>query len=313
MRIFRTIGVIGVTTAFFLSSTIALAEERTVPARPIPAVRAVKAEVRAMTASTTRVEAMKEVKEKMETKREEVKIQREEKREEVKTQMEVKREEMKTQREMKREETKEKMETRREEAKNLMETRREEAKVRMEEKRTKAKEHLSEIKDKKKQEVAQRLADQFGNLNKTWTDHFMKQLDQYDVVLVKIQDRAVIVTEAGKDVADITTAIQSANTAIDTARTAVVAQAAKTYVLDTPEVVTTASTTTEVGQEQLVANLKSSFQELHKVLFADLKALRDGSMTDARKSVKTALEVLKKVPAVNDDRTTSATTTTESN
>lgn len=281
MRIFRTIGVVGTAIAFLLSSTVALAAER----KPVPAVRALKGDVRPMAASTTR----QETKDKMEVKREEVKVRVESKREEIKSQMEAKREE----------------------AKGLMESRREEAKARIEDRRAKAEARLAEIKDKKKQELSQRLANQFMDLNKTWTDHFMKQLDQYVAVVAKIQDRAGIAESAGKDVSAVTAAIQSAIMAIDTARTSVVAQAAKTYVLGTASIATTASTTSEVGQEQLMKNIRNSFQELHKTLFADLTALRDGAMKNARNSVQGALKALKAIPAVDEEGT--AATTTESN
>jgi len=259
MHIFRTIGVVGILTTLFLSSAVALAEERPVPTRPI------------------RVEAVKEVKDRVQAVREEEKDKMEAKREEMKTQMEAKREE---------------------------------AKVRGEEKRAKAEERLSEIKDKKKQELVQRLAKQFEKLNKTWTDHFIKQLDQYDAVVLKIQDRATIAMNAGKDVSVTTTALQSAKTAIDSARTAIIVQATKTYVLDESTVATIAPVATQSGQEQLVKNAKNSFQELHKTLFTDLTALRDGPMREVRKSVQGAFQTLEKVPAVNED---TASTTVETN
>lgn len=182
-----------------------------------------------------------------------------------------------------------------------------EVKERVEEKRAKAEERLSEIKDKKKQEMAQRFAKQIEELNKTWTDHFTQQLDRYDAVVKKIQDRAAIAAGTGKDVSATTAAVQSAKAAISTARAAVVAQAAKAYVLDAAAVATTASTTTQVGQEQLMKNLKNSFQELHKALFADLTALRDGQMTEVRKSVQSALQTLEKIPSVNEGSTASTT------
>lgn len=182
-----------------------------------------------------------------------------------------------------------------------------EAKDRVEANRAKAEERLSEIRDKKKQEMAQRLAKQFEELNKTWTDHFTQQLDRYDAVVKKIQDRAALASGAGKDVSATTAAVQTAKTAISTARAAVVAQAAKVYVLSASAVAATASTTTQVGQEQLMKNLKNSFQELHKTLFADLTALRDGQMTEVRKSVQSALQTLEKVPAVDAVATASTT------
>lgn len=178
---------------------------------------------------------------------------------------------------------------------------RDEAQTRMEGQRTKAEEHMKNIQDKAKQEMAQRLAKQFNNLNSTWTDKFMQQLDRYDALVQKIQDRADIAAGNGKDVASTTAAIQSATTAIASARTAVIAQAAaKTYTLDTSTLPTTA-TTTPSGQEKIMKNFRVSFQTLHKTLFKDLFALRDGPMKDARRAVQDAIQTLGKIPRVDED------------
>jgi len=56
--------------------------------------------------------------------------------------------------------------------------------------------------------------------------------------------------------------------------------------------------------------LRTQFQNLHKSLFKDLFALRDGAMKGARKSVQDALQTLSQIPKVDDD---SATSTVESN
>lgn len=236
-----------------------------------------------------------------ETAREESKANIEAKREETKTNVKAKREEAKQKLEVTREEAKTRMETAREEAKERMETAREEAKTRMETKREEAKQRLSDIRDKKKQQMAERLAEQFDNLNKKWTDNFIQQLDHYDSVLLKIQERADIAATNGKDIASTTAAIQSANTAIETARTAVVAQAAKTYTLDTSSVTTTVATNTTNGQDELMKGLRTQFQSLHKALFKDLFALRDGVMKNARASVQGALQTLSQIPKVDDD------------
>lgn len=218
------------------------------------------------------------------------------KREEAKTNAGVIREETKANVKAKREEMKERMETAREEAKERMEAVREEAKERMETKREEAKQRLSDIRDKKKQQMAERLAEQFDNLNKKWTDNFIQQLDHYGAILLKIQERADIAATNGKDITATNSAIQSANTAIDTARTAVIAQAAKTYTLDASSVTTTSS-----GQDELIKGLRTAFQDLHKTLFNDLFALRDGVMKNARAAVQGALQTLSQIPKVDDD------------
>jgi len=185
-----------------------------------------------------------------------------------------------------------------------MQTVRDESRTRMETQRGKAMERMTDIGDKAKQEMAKGFATQFDNLNSTWTDHFMQLLDRYDAILQKIQDRANIAAGNGKDVASTTVAIQLAKTAILSARTAVVAQAAKTYVIN-PSTIPTVATTTSSGQEKIMKSLRTSFQNLHTGLFKDLFALRDGQMKDARKALQSALQTLSSIPGVDEDNTTS--------
>jgi len=185
---------------------------------------------------------------------------------------------------------------------------REEAQTRTVAQREKIAERVADIQDKVKQQLAQRLIKQFENLNKIWTDHFMNLMDHYDAILQKIQDRANIAANAGKNIASTTAAIQSAKTAIASARTAVIAQAAETYTPDTSVVTTTTSTTTPSGQKELLQNLRNSFKNLHRTLFQDLLALRDGPMKNARKAVQSALQTLTKIPKVDEGN---ATTTVE--
>jgi len=185
---------------------------------------------------------------------------------------------------------------------------REEAQTRTVAQREKIAERVADIQDKVKQQLAQRLIKQFENLNKIWTDHFMNLMDHYDAILQKIQDRANIAANAGKNIASTTAAIQSAKTAIASARTAVIAQAAETYTPDTSVVTTTTSTTMPSGQKELLQNLRNSFKNLHRTLFQDLLALRDGPMKNARKAVQSALQTLTKIPKVDEGN---ATTTVE--
>lgn len=186
-----------------------------------------------------------------------------------------------------------------------MKTVREETQSREIEKREKASQRMEDIQDKVKKDMAQKLATQFENLNSTWTDKFMNLLDRYDAIVVKIQSRATIAATNGKDIASTTAAVLAAQTAILSARTAVVAQAAKTYALD-PSTISATATSTSSGQEKMMKSLRTSFQALHKTLFKDLFALRDGAMKDARRAVQNALQTLGKVPGVDEDNATSA-------
>lgn len=275
MRIFRTIGVVGSAAALLLSATVAFAEERSANSE-----QSVKAEIEVKAVSTAQKEVREAAKARLETEREDAK---------------------------------QRVETAREEAKTRIEAVREEAKTRVEAKREKAAQRVAEIQDKTKQKLAEKLANQFERLNKTWTDHFMNLLDRYDEIVLKMRSRASAAAGNGRDVTAADAAIQLAETAIGTARTAVVAQAAKTYALDTTTINMTAATTTPSGQGELMKGLRTAFNDLHKTLFKDLFALRDGSMRDARAAVQNALQELGKVPKVDDDNDDDATATTTAN
>lgn len=271
MRTLRTIGIVGSATALLFSASVTFAREDFSNIRQgINDSRKTPAGIsRPMTATTTATT----------------------------TRMEIKKE------------AHDRIEVIREEAHERMRAVREEARMRIAAQRGKAEQRLTDIRDKAKQQTAQNLAKQFENLNKTWTDHFMQLLDRYEVVLGKIQERKNIAASAGKDVTIATVAIESAKTAIASARIAVTTQAAKTYVLDASSIVTTTSTTTPSGQEELVRGLRTSFKNLHKTMFKDLFALRDGPMKDARKSVHDALQALGKIIRVDEGNATSTTAT----
>lgn len=193
-----------------------------------------------------------------------------------------------------------------------MQTMREEAKTRMTSLREKMTKRVSDIEDKVKKEAAKNIAGQFENLNTVWTDKFMNHLDRYVTIVQKMQARASIAASTGKDVTTVDAAIQAALTALATAKADVVAQAAKTYVVDT-SVFPTVSTTTPSGQTKIMQEFRKSFQTLHKELFKDLFALRDGPMKDARTAVQAALQALGQVPGVDEDKNENATSTEKSN
>lgn len=251
-------------------------------------------------AKAIQLENLQAAKVRMETARKEAQTIRAENAQAAKDFVGLSREEAKARLEAAREEAKERMETAREEAKTRMEAAREEAKTRMETVREEAKQRLSEIKNKAKQQNAERIAERFGKLNKTWTDHFMKLLDRFDEIVQKMQNRAATAAAAGKDTAAADAAIQAAGAAIASARDAVIAQVAKTYTLDAAMISETTDAATTDEQEALVQSVRDSFQSAHRSLFNDLYALRDGALTSARRALQGALQALGDIPNVDD-------------
>lgn len=204
-----------------------------------------------------------------------------------------------------REEAQERVKAVREEAQERVKTMREEAQERVKALRENTDRRLAELRDKKKQEAARKLAARLEDLNKTWTDHFAKLLDRYGAMIEKMQKRADTAAADGKDVTAARAAIQTAQDAVATAKTAVAAQAAKAYALDASTATGVVATTTPADQDELLKALKSSFQSLHRTLFTDLYALRDGAMKAARRAVQDALQTLGKVPDVDKGTATS--------
>ncbi len=173
--------------------------------------------------------------------------------------------------------------------------------------REKANERMKDIRDEKRQEKMQRFATQLESLNERWTNRFAEQLDRLSAVVKKMESRSAIAAANGKEVTAANAAIQIAKNVIETAQAGVTAQATKTYTLDLSTIPTSVAASTPKGQGELMKGVKDSFQTLHKALFKDLFALRDGPMTVARKAVQDAHQALSKIPGVDGSTATSTT------
>jgi len=171
------------------------------------------------------------------------------------------------------------------------------AQARVKAAREEGKKKIQELKDTKKREAATKIVAQLDRINKNWTDHFTKVLDRLDAVLQKIKSRSEKAAANGKDISTVTTAITDAQAKIDAARTAVAAQAQKTYVLDTTVIVDPNTS----GQDNLMAGLRTQFKTLKEQLHKDLTTLRDGAMKDARKAVADVLLKLSNIPGVDGE------------
>lgn len=170
---------------------------------------------------------------------------------------------------------------------------------------------ISAIHDQTRQQHVAKISIQFNQLNAKWTTHFSELIDRYTAILQKIQDRASLATANGDSTTAAISAIQSAQTALTNAKTAVMTQASKDYTADLSSLPAVTATTTTAGQQQLIQTFQSAFQALRTTLFSDLMALRDGPMTSARQAVQNALQTLSQIPNINSlQATTTASTTT---
>jgi len=171
-------------------------------------------------------------------------------------------------------------------AKNRLEVAREEVKKTVEARQTELKDKISKLRDKKKRQIVTRLDEQMARLNIQWTNHFSNVLNRLLEILGKIELRTTKAETSGKDVTAVKTAIQNAKAAIETARTAVETQAKKTYI---------ATFSSETG-------LGAAFKVVREQLRKDLFGLRDGAMKNSREAVQNALQALKSVPKVDEDK-----------
>jgi len=211
---------------------------------------------------------------------------------------------MKAAREMiqkKAEQAREAIKTSHEEFKAKMETAREEIKTKRETEMSALKAKLEAIKDARKKEAVQRLDKRFDEINAKMNSQWTNTLVRLEELLVKITSRADKAAVSGTDVSAIRAGVEIAKLAIAAARTAVVAQAAKTYPI---------SVTTESA-------LKSAVAQTRELLNKDLQAARD-LMQAAHTAVSGAAAALSRIPRVNEEptpipaaTTTPATTTVQ--
>ena len=284
---FRVTGILGTTIALLLSVGIAFAEEGSVQTGTIEASTETSAVTK--TEEATRMEIQKDAREKMKAVTESAVAKR--KAIASTTQAEIR--------------------DLRQAAKERMEAVRLETKERMQAQREQVKERVKDIQDTKRQQMVENLVERFEHLNTTWTDHFTKQLDRLTAIVEKIESRAATASANGKNIAAVTAAIQTAKNAIAVAQVSITAQVAKTYAPDTSAVPTTTEAATTEGQEALMKTLKASFKSLHETLFNDLFVLRDGPMKAARSAVQGALQSLSTIPGVDEDSTSSTTSTAQ--
>ena len=177
------------------------------------------------------------------------------------------------------------------EFKNKIEVQREELKTKREEQKVELKTKLEKIKDERKRATVEKLDKRFDEVNAKMTAQWSNALLRLEDLLVKVSLRADKAAANGADVSAVGPALEKAKIAIVAARTAISAQASKTYPIDI------------VSETEL----RSSVAQTREKLNQDLKAVRE-IMKAAHQAAVDALTSLKGVPKV-DEATSSATST----
>ncbi len=144
-------------------------------------------------------------------------------------------------------------------------------------KREEFKERLKTIKDQRKQALVERLDEKMAAINKNRVDRLTIHIEKLESLLNRLIEKATRAKTNGKDITEVESAIDAAQTAIEAARTAIVTQAAKEYTATiTDESVLASSVGTIVNQlqqdlkttHQTVVNAKQTVHTVIKELVA---------------------------------------------
>lgn len=174
------------------------------------------------------------------------------------------------------------------------------AKTRMSEVRAELQGKISAIQDARRKDAALAIIGQLAHANATATDHFNDILNHLERVLAKVESRAEKARASGGNITAVAMAIQKARDSIAQARTAVQAQAKKSYqtAINARAIVSSDASTSE-GQNALISSMREQFQSARNSLKKDIFALRDGPMKNARRAVQDAIKSLKEVSNVD--------------
>lgn len=170
----------------------------------------------------------------------------------------------------KRAAVKEAVQEKRADIKETIRLKREETKAAREVKREEFKVRLQTIKDEKKQALTERIDAKMETANQKATDKMATSLQRMQEVLTKIQTQATSLKASGVNTASLDLAMLNAQADIDSAETAVAAQAAKSY---TAQITTEATLRRTVGAA--VSQLRNDLQATHKTVIEAKQSLQE--------------------------------------
>ena len=204
---------------------------------------------------------------------------------------------------MKLEEQKTRLQEGKKQFKQNIEEKGQKLKEEISQKRATLKEKLAVIKDERKKKSVEKIDQQINELNKRVVNQLSAVLDKLSDMLERVANRAGVAESKGYDVSMALSAIESANQAISFARTAIQAQAGKTY-------------TIQITTEE---NIKRNVGDARQALNADLKTIRVvvKAAHDAVRKAAVALGQLRKQgrmsPTVSPLPSVTITTSPEAN
>lgn len=171
----------------------------------------------------------------------------------------------------------------REEFRKQLEEGREEARTTLEQNRAALQQKIAALKDERKKEAVADFSEKTSDLNVRYTDHLTAVVNNIEVILQGIISRTEKASVDGKDVSGVREAITKAEEKIAAARSAIVAQASKTYPID-------AAITDD--------NAKTEISAVRDGLRKDLQAVKD-AVLEARRSVSEAAVALARIQGID--------------
>lgn len=196
----------------------------------------------------------------------------------------------------KREDLRQALEQARADFKNAIDLKRAEVRDKIKTKREELKLKLQKIKDERKRQVVEKVDSQLDALNARWVSQSTQALEQIEDVLGRVATRTDEIESGGKNVSDVRVAIENARSAIAASRSAIGAQAGKTY-------------TILINKE---GTLKQDVGVARQALHADLVSMRETVKT-ARDAVHNVAIALGQIvnPQINNGATSTTSTSTQ--
>jgi hypothetical protein len=185
------------------------------------------------------------------------------------------------------------IEERREEFKHQLEEKKDEVKTKIETEKLRLNEKLKSIKDERKKQTVQKVNTEIQALNARKLEHYSNVLNQIEEVLKKVGTRVDNASARGLEVGTMRTNMTAVETAITTARTAIIAQSAKVY---------TVTVTTE-------GKLKNDTGVTRQQLQKDLSVVQN-LVKMAHEALRKTAVSLAQIPRINNGSATSTATTT---
>ncbi len=148
------------------------------------------------------------------------------------------------------------------------------------------KEKLQGIKDTRKQNILENLDTRINESNAKRTSQMSERLERLTAILAKVSEMATALQADDKDVTALNSLITDANTAIESAKTAVSEQAEKDYTLDITDE-TNLKTDARETIKQYITDIKEVFNKILSAHRAVVKAFSSAKILEGRDTTPT--------------------------